>query len=729
MENQVLDNPTRIGVDTMKGLNSLIHARFTDLCKTGRLFRSSLTGQQVWDAYIQSFKNDPMFRDPASSTHNCNLCKNFIRRYGNIVAVDESNNIITMFDLQISGEYQPVVEALSKALKTAPIKEVFFETFDELNELPYEKCAKTNSRFQLGMASNVKRYTKEEADKFGVVKPNQTITFDHMHLFLPAAFVDNTGKSVESIMADYRQMKEVFQRGMETIPVDTLELVIDLINQGSLLDGPAHIKKLQAILPLKKEYDTIPASQKDNWCWVKSYKLGIADFRNHVIGTLCVDLAEGVELNKACQSWNKKVDPVNYMKTTAPITQKQIAEAKEYVEANNYAESFDRRFATIDDIKVSEILHTNTGKDEIKSVSIFDGVKATTPSRHKRSEFDGVEEIGIEKFMKDVLPGCTSIEVLLQNIHENNMVSLTTAKNPDSKPIFKWDNNYSWTFNGNLAGKSQIKQAVKDAGGNVEGVLNFRLAWNDGPNANDNSDLDAWVQQPDGVQIGFSTEYRKDKNPLLRTTMSGQLDVDNTSPNGKMAVENITWTQSEKMRDGIFKFWVNQWAARNSQGFKVEIEFDGETYCYEYNRPISDKANVAVAEVVLKDGKFSIKHLLPEVGGSASKEIYGLETNKFHRVNLICLSPNHWGQNSVGNKHYLFMLHGCKAPGKIRSFHNENLIPELLQHRKVMEVLGATSNIESTDKQLSGLGFNATVRDEVIARLSGSHKRTVRIKF
>jgi hypothetical protein len=28
--------------------------------------------------------------------------------------------------------------------------------------------------------------------------------------------------------------------------------------------------------------------------------------------------------------------------------------------------------------------------------------------------------------------------------------------------MFKWNNNFSWTFNGNLAGKSQIKQAVKD---------------------------------------------------------------------------------------------------------------------------------------------------------------------------------------------------------------------------------------------------------------------------
>jgi hypothetical protein len=109
--------------------------------------------------------------------------------------------------------------------------------------------------------------------------------------------------------------------------------------------------------------------------------------------------------------------------------------------------------------------------------------------------------------------------------------------------------------------------------------------------------------------------------------------------------------------------------------------------------------------------------------------VYGLETNQFHKVNLVCLSPNHWEDNSVGNKHYFFMLDGCKCPTAIRGFHNENLLPELAQHRMVLEVLGATNMIEPAKKQLSGLGFNATVRDELIVKLQGTHKRMMKIKF
>jgi hypothetical protein len=306
------------------------------------------------------------------------------------------------------------------------------------------------------------------------------------------------------------------------------------------------------------------------------------------------------------------------------------------------------------------------------------------------------------------------------------MVSLTTANNPDSKPIFKWNNNYSWTFNGNLAGKSQIKDAVKEKGGKVDGVLRFSIMWAEG-DASDNSDLDAWAKEPNGTLIGYSSGFRKDSGNN-RTSMGGQLDVDITNPNGyhnKNIVENIVWDNLSKMKKGVYKFWVNQYADRGSKGFKAEIEFDGEIYSYEYNKRVS--GNVQVAEVTLDENGFTIKHLLPE--SHSSKEIYGLETNTFHKVNLVCLSPNHWGENKVGNKHYMFMLDGCKSPTSIRSFHNENLIPELAAHRKVMEILGTTNMIESKDKQLSGLGFNATVRDELIVKLSGTHKRTIKLKL
>jgi hypothetical protein len=238
--------------------------------------------------------------------------------------------------------------------------------------------------------------------------------------------------------------------------------------------------------------------------------------------------------------------------------------------------------------------------------------------------------------------------------------------------------------------------------------------------------LDAWCLQPDRERIGFDTPFRKDRSSASVSSCSGQLDLDITSPNGKLAVENIYFNDINSLKDGVYKFWVNQYSERNSQGFKAEIEFDGEIYSYEYNTPA--RGNIQVAKVTFKNGVFTIKHILPEIGVSSS-EIYGLPTNEFHKVNLVCLSPNHWSSNKVGNKHYFFMLDGSKPPTSIRSFHNENLLPELAAHRKVLEVLGSTNMINPDVAQLSGLGFNATVKEELVVKVSGSFKRVLKIKF
>jgi len=40
----------------MVEFTKMIQAQFDRMCATGKLFRSSLTGQQVWDLYIKMYK-------------------------------------------------------------------------------------------------------------------------------------------------------------------------------------------------------------------------------------------------------------------------------------------------------------------------------------------------------------------------------------------------------------------------------------------------------------------------------------------------------------------------------------------------------------------------------------------------------------------------------------------------------------------------------------------------
>src|SRR5690606_19587083 len=212
-----LKTNNNIKLKLMKEFNLKLQQQFDKMMAAGKLFRSSLSGNDIWNIYLFSFKpeDDPVFRDPNSSVHNCNHCNNFIRRYGNIVSIDDNYEIVTLFDFEIEGEFKNVAAELSKFIKTSVIENVFFETFDELNSLPYEKCSKRNDVFQLGIDKNVKRYTKAEAELYGVVKPGELRTFNHMHLSLSKDYVDMGTSSIESIMGKYRDDKNLFQRAMK----------------------------------------------------------------------------------------------------------------------------------------------------------------------------------------------------------------------------------------------------------------------------------------------------------------------------------------------------------------------------------------------------------------------------------------------------------------------------------------------------------------------------------
>ena len=700
----------------MVQLTEIMNQHFKEMCGSNRvLYKTDVSGDMLWDAYLKGFDPDPIFRDPNSSVHNCNYCRHFIYHYGNIVIINDDNTITSIFDIDVPEEYAKSFKAMSDLVHSASIQNVFVITNDtlRLNNYPASKLPKYRC---LGVYQNVKRYTKEEAEKFGVVKPNQIVTFNHLYLDLPERYVLSSRSSVEAISAEHLSNKQVFKRLMEEISVDTLELVKDLMEQNSILNGIAHLPKLNAIIPLAKEYASLPTIEKDNWCWRKSYKFQYAKFRNELAGTLCVDIQSGVPLEKACRDWNMRVDPANYMKAASPITKRQIEEAQKFAEENGYIESFTRRCATMEDIEASEILHIHNG--ETKPISIFDKIKATKSTNVP--DFKGVREIQIEEFMKHVLPKVSSLALFLENRHSNNFVTLITAENKNSKRMFRWNNNFSWTYTGNLAGKSEIRQAVKEAGGFVDAPFRFSILWNEDGRSIVDFDAHAKEPSPSNHEIYFGS-YR---HPSI-TPWGGQLDVDMIRPPHK-GVENIYWKDITKVKDGTYRFWIHNYDGGRNTGCKAEIYFLGEVYTYELNQELY--GNTPVADVTVKQGKLvDIKHHAPLVG-SVSANVYGLDTNQFHQVNLVCLSPNYW-QEAVGNKHYFFFLDGCKSPEKLRGFHNEFLNSDLQKHRKVLEVLAHSMKVESTDNQLSGLGFNSTVADDVIVRVKGEENGLYKIKF
>lgn len=93
------------------------------------------------------------------------------------------------------------------------------------------------------------------------------------------------------------------------------------------------------------------------------------------------------------------------------------------------------------------------------------------------------------------------------------------------------------------------------------------------------------------------------------------------------------------------------------------------------------------------------------------------------------LSPNYWDGQGIGNKHYFFIIEGCKNPESVRGFYNEFLKDDLMSQKRVFEVLGSKMKIDYSDNQLSGLGFSSTIRNSIICRVKGATERILKINF
>ena len=183
------------------------------------------------------------------------------------------------------------------------------------------------------------------------------------------------------------------------------------------------------------------------------------------------------------------------------------------------------------------------------------------------------------------------------------------------------------------------------------------------------------------------------------------------------------------MKEGKYRLVVNNYCRRSSgAGFEVEVEIEGTLYSYVHSGPLRTSQNIEVATITYSkvDG-FTVSGLM--TGKKASKQVWNVTTETFVPVSMIMNSPNHWDGEQTGNKHWFFMMQDCVNPEPARGFFNEFINPNLDKHRKVLEVLGNKMKTEESDKQLSGIGFSSTIRNQAVVKVTGKFTRTLKINF
>ncbi len=671
-----------------RDFTKVVRDRFNEMAK-GELYVVDITKSVMWENYMDAFPagTNEMYKERRA--YDCNSCKQFINRVGNVVAIVD-NKLVSVWDVIVDTEeeyYQTVADSMSELVKSATIRTKFL--YDEKN---------ISTEFNHAQNEETGAVTK----------------WHHFSCELPNRFVDqNRGATLSGIEAT----KHVFERGLQEMTAEAISITLDLILSDSIYRGAEFKEGIESFGELKKEYDTLSGDiEKSIYVWSKMGTPG-ARIRNTAIGTLLTDISEGVELTEAVKKFEAKVAPANYKRSSAPITKGMIDGAMKTIRELGIEESLQRRFAVIGDVSVNNVFWASRAT----SVMMQDSLESMLMGEVKQSvkTFDGVEEIAIEDFITNVLPNAESVEVLMKNNHQTNLMSLIAPSDPNSKNILKWDNNFSFGYNGNVT--DSMKENVKKAGGKVDGDLRYSIQWNDKRDNND--DLDAHAYEPKGGHISFQQ---------MRSRSSGTLDVDITNPNSQCpngpSVENIIYTDKSKMPEGDYEFVVNNYSKRGGSNFSAEVEFDGKIYAFQYSGKVTKDVTVAVVNYtkangfVLVDEK-SLKHT------ASSNEIWGVATETFIPVTSMMLSPNHWDGQNEGNKHYFFILDGCNNPEEARGLYNEFLDNSLTPHRKVFEVLAGKMKCPVSTDQLSGLGFSSTQRNELICKVTGNFERTLKIKF
>lgn len=655
-----------------------VSKQFDDM-QEGKLYKVCVDSDLLYQTYLNAFPDgtNDIYRE--NSYHDCSCCRHFIKNVGKVVSIKDGQ-LTTVWDV-------------------------------DCNEYPYDIVAKTMSDFI--KEHHVQNMFLVKFNKFGnefnleLMPDNTTHRWDHFVGNVQRKFIDqNPSEKLSEIQSEF----QVFKRGLDELTLSSIDTVIDLIEDNMIYRGEEHLSLIKSFRELKIKYDSVTYNDKDLFIWENLGTPAVNRFRNTVIGTLVVDLSNGEDLEQSVKSFENKVAPSNYKRPKSLITPKMIDDAMNTITELGYEPALERRHATYSDVSISDVLFVdNSVKEQMQGIrgELFKTVKP------KSVDVKNSLDISIDEFLSSVLPNAHTVQALVKNTNVGNFMSLTAPVNKDVKNIFKWDNNFAWSYDGNIA-DSDIKTRVKSAGGNVDALIRCSLAWFN------YDDLDIHMILPNGTRVYYSNKM-------------DILDVDMNAGSGttRNAVENLSLTE-KNISDGTYVVRVNNFSKRESidVGFTLEVEFDGNIKTYHYNKPVIDTIqclelivkNKALVDVKVLDGDI--------ISEEVSQNKWGVNTETFVDVTSIIQSPNYWGDNKSGNRHTFFILKDCKNPDSIRGIYNEFLSPELEKHRKVFEIIGEKTKCQYSEEQMSGIGFSSTKKQDLTLRVdNGNIKQVYNVKF
>lgn len=378
------------------------------------LFNTTADVFALWSTYINSFPVE------LRQHYNCHTCRDFIQRYGGLVAIEEDGTKRPLlWDIDLPEPFEGVVTAMHRLVWKNKVVGVF----------------RWNER-QWGVA------TTEDVKR--------GCTWTHLHGVAAFDYHDQL-KTPGQQMAECREEYAMLNRGLADYPLEVLQQAVRVLDANALFRAEKSREMATWLFDLHTRRNAVRGEVRQNITWlaVATAPVGFAHFRTTILGTLLDDIKAGLPFEAISQRWRKKVDPLQYQRPQTPPRMGHIATAEKVFAELGLGPALKRRYATIEDIQQFVWRPTPAAPEQPATSGLFGHLLPDTTTVRVLELPPTL--ITWEKFREKVLPTCLEMEVMVPV--SGWFYGLTAASDPDAPPLLQWDglegfprNSLSWYF-------------------------------------------------------------------------------------------------------------------------------------------------------------------------------------------------------------------------------------------------------------------------------------------
>jgi hypothetical protein len=390
--------------DGYADLEALVRDRLKGLAgKT--LFTTDAAG--LYDAYLAKL--------PAETRkhYDCRACRAFVDGYGGLVTV-ESNGTTTpaVFGDALLEACPPFFGDAVEAVRDAVVKARVTGVFASADTVLGRDGAGTDLR------GNV---------------------WTHLSGPNPTPFPPNPLLTADGFRAGKLEDFSVLRRSVDEFPSGVAVEAVRLIRAGELERPDKALDRVEWFMGVQASLAGLKDVRRRNnvlWYHVASAPAGFARVRTSAVGTLLADVAAGKGLAAIKRAWAEKLDPLRYQRPTAAPKAGNVDRAEKVFAALGAESALRRRYATLADVLKWEWRPSPAATAKPAGGGIFDHLRNVPKTAADKIVLPPRTMTWV-KFAAEVLPRAKGLEILAPA--NGPYYGLTTAVDPDARPILQWD--------------------------------------------------------------------------------------------------------------------------------------------------------------------------------------------------------------------------------------------------------------------------------------------------